>query len=269
MNSIMATPPLCHIDCTLEFPHLDQVHVTVITCIPPGVVDADVFSPVSFAINSAPSRKRKAEDDDPQPEDRMSASPTTSPALAARSLPAHRQTKRSRTGLSGRPLALPRLLETLDADSLRNVLQSICSRHPGIGTEVENTAPKPNVSSTINVLKEYESVLQSSFPFGGEITSDYAYNRVRPALLNLIDALADFTPHFLPLTSPKLHKLLLSSTAPPISSIACQIGARFRTPFINRTPTRRSRERGRWRSEKPPNGREACNCSMEDGIRKS
>lgn len=128
----------------------------------------------------------------------MSASPTTSPALTARSLPAHRQTKRPRSGLSGRSLALPRLLETLDADSLRNLLQSICTRHPGIGTEVENTAPKPNVSSTINVLKEYESVLQSSFPFGGDVTSDYAYNRVRPALMNLIDALADFTPHFLP-----------------------------------------------------------------------
>lgn len=128
----------------------------------------------------------------------MSASPTNSPGLSSRSLPSQRQTKRSRSGLISRPLALSRLLETLDADSLRNVLQSICTRHPELGTEVENTSPKPSVSSALNVLKTYESVFQSSFPFGGDSTSDYAYNRVKHALINLLDALADFTPHFLP-----------------------------------------------------------------------
>lgn len=128
----------------------------------------------------------------------MSASPSNSPGLSSRPLPAQRQPKRARSGLAGRPLSLPRLLETLDAQSLRNVLQSICIRHPAIGTEVENTAPKPSVSSAISVLKNYESTLQSSFPFGGDPTSDYAYNRVRHALINLLEALADFTPHFLP-----------------------------------------------------------------------
>lgn len=128
----------------------------------------------------------------------MSASPSASPSLSARSLPTPRQTKRTKSSLIGRPLAISRLLETLDADSLRNVLQSICTHHPEIGTEVENTAPKPSVSSAISVLKCYESALQSSFPYGGDPSSDYAFNRVRQSLLNLLDALADFTPHFLP-----------------------------------------------------------------------
>lgn len=121
-----------------------------------------------------------------------------SPVPGTRPLPAHRTTKRARQGLAGRPLALPRLLETLDAESLRGVLQSICARHPGIGTEVEHTAPRPSVSSALSVLRAYESALQSSFPFGGDSTSDYAYNRVRGSLMNLLEALADFTPHFLP-----------------------------------------------------------------------
>ena len=150
---------------------------------------------MAFAISS---RKRKAEDDEPQSEDRMSASPTNSPGLSSRSLPAQRQMKRARSGLIGRPLVLSRLLETLDAESLRNVLQTICTRHPALGSEVENTAPKPSVSSALSVLKNYESNLQSAFPFGGDSASDYAYNRVRQALINLLDALADFTPHFLP-----------------------------------------------------------------------
>lgn len=151
---------------------------------------------VSYTSSSgSTSRKRKAEDDEPSADDRMSS---PSPGLSTRSLPAPRNIKRTRTGVTGRPLALPRLLETLDAESLRSVLQSICSRHPGIGTEVEHTAPRPSVPSALDVLKKYESALQSSFPFGGDSTSDYAYNRVRQPLMALLDALADFTPHFLP-----------------------------------------------------------------------
>ena len=147
--------------------------------------------------NGSNSRKRKAEDNEPQ-DDRMSSSPTGSPSAPSRPLPVLRQNKRAKSGIAGRPLALPRLLETLDADSLRDLLRSICVRHPAIGNDVVNTAPRPSVMAALNVLKTYESTLQSSFPYGGDHTSDYAYNRVRQALVNLLDALADFTPHFLP-----------------------------------------------------------------------
>ena len=152
----------------------------------------------SYTSSGSVSRKRKAEDEEPQVEDRMSFSPSNSPAPTTRSLPANRHAKRSRSGPVGRPLTLPRLLETLDADSLRAVLQSLCTRHPDIASEVEQTAPRPSVSSALNVLKNYESALQASFPFGGDSSSDYAYNRVRESLMTLLDALADFTPHFLP-----------------------------------------------------------------------
>ena len=112
-------------------------------------------------------------------------------------IPSNRTNKRSRPNISGRPLALSRLLETLDARSLRTVLQSICERHPEIGTEVVSTAPRPSVSAALDVLHNYEANLQGSFPVGGT-TSDYAYNRVRQALVELLKALDDFTPHFLP-----------------------------------------------------------------------
>lgn len=158
---------------------------------------ADLDPTVSFTSTNSANRKRKAEDDEPR-EDRMSSSPSTSPGPSARSLPAHRHTKKARSGPAGRALTLPRLLETLDAESLRSVLRSICSRHPGIGTEVEQTSPRPTVPSALSVLNKYEDILQSSFPFGGDHTSDYAYNRCRPQLTALLDALADFTPHFLP-----------------------------------------------------------------------
>ena len=153
---------------------------------------------MTFPTSTAGSRKRKAEDDDLRADDRMSTSPADSPSTPSRALPAQRQVKRPKSGLAGRALTLPRLLETLDADSLRGILKSICDHHPSIGSEVVTTAPRPSVSSALDVLKNYESAVQSSFPFGGNSTSDYAYNRVRQALLALLDALNDFTPHFLP-----------------------------------------------------------------------
>ncbi len=150
------------------------------------------------------SRKRKAGDDPDRNDgngggydDNMSVSPTTSPAIAPRVIA--RPVKKVRGNeVSGRPLPLPRLLETLDAESLRNVLQSICERHPEIGTEVVASAPRPSVTSALGVLAQYQEKLRDAFPFGGNGGSDYAYNRVKFALTNLIDALADFTPHYLP-----------------------------------------------------------------------
>ena len=154
------------------------------------------------------SRKRKADEDELRHEDRMSASPSGSPAIASQPLPLQRSIKRVKSGPAGRPLALSRLLETLDAESLRGVLRTICEHHPSIGTEVVNAAPRPSVSSALDVLKNYESAFRASFPFGGNSTSDYAYNRVRQPLMALLDALNDFTPHFLPPNEPQATQAL-------------------------------------------------------------
>jgi len=145
-------------------------------------------------------RKRKASDDDA--EDRMSASPTSSPSVASRSLPhtpAYRAHKRTRTSTAaGRPLDLPRLLETLDADQMRGLLQNICDHNPAIAHEVVTKAPRPSIESTLSVLNRYESTFKAAFPFGNRPSSDYTYNRVRQPMMQLIEALKDYTPHFLP-----------------------------------------------------------------------
>jgi protein Cut8 len=138
-------------------------------------------------------RKRKADDHD----DDMSMSPSNSPKFSSR--PISRPSKKSRGNeVTGRPLALPRLLETLDAQSLRSVLQVICERHPDIGSEVVTSAPRPSVPAALEVLAQYQDKLREAFPFGGNAGSDYAYNRVKQSLVDLVDALTDFTPHYLP-----------------------------------------------------------------------
>ncbi|KAK6007689.1 hypothetical protein QM012_004503 [Aureobasidium pullulans] len=156
-----------------------------------------------FGSDRMSSRKRKASEDDL--DDRMSASPTNSPSVTGRQLfPASRSTKRSRTVVAaGRPLDLPRLLETLSPDEMRNLLQNICDQNPAIAHEVVTKAPRPSIESTLSVLQKYETTFKESFPFGNRPSSDYTYNRVRQPMLQLIEALKDFTPHFLPPNEPQ------------------------------------------------------------------
>jgi protein Cut8 len=153
------------------------------------------------------TRKRKPEDDGNDLDTRMSASPSSSPSMPNRALPqstpSSRRIKRPRTNINGRPLPLNRLLETLSADDMREMLRQICERHPDIGAEVASAAPRPSVQSALDTLNKYESTLRSSFPFGGSQTSDYAYNRVRQSLMDVLDALKDYTPNFLPPNEPQ------------------------------------------------------------------
>lgn len=149
-----------------------------------------------------PGRKRKATEEPQDDDTRMSQSPSSSPSIPNSQLPSQptpsRLIKKPRKNLSGRPLALPRLLEILSPEDMRTVLRQICDTRPDVAAEVLSSAPRPSVQSTLDVLQTYEHTLRHALPFGVRESSDYAYNRVRQHLLSLLDALKDFTPQFLP-----------------------------------------------------------------------
>ncbi|KAI5284880.1 Tethering factor for nuclear proteasome sts1 [Ascosphaera aggregata] len=195
MNSILtATPPV-------QRHFHDPICMSPPRPVPsfmPAVAASVPASAAAVSGAGAGSRKRKAEDDQPHVEHdtRMSASPVPSQASSGPS----RIAKKARPNISGRPLTLPRLLETLDTETLRHVLRSLCDRHPDLAAEVVQTAPRPSVTSALGVLDRYYSSMQSALPFGCNPASDYAYNRVRHHNTNLLEALNDFTPQFLPPT---------------------------------------------------------------------
>ncbi|KND89689.1 Tethering factor for nuclear proteasome STS1 [Tolypocladium ophioglossoides CBS 100239] len=137
------------------------------------------------------TRKRKADEDGDE-----TMSPMSSTAVSAR--PLTRPSKKARANeIIGRPLALPRLLETLDAGQLRTVLERICECHPDIGQEVVSGAPRPSVDSALQLLQGYQDKLKAAVPYG-ESSPEYTYYRTKEYLVALIDALSDFTPQFLP-----------------------------------------------------------------------
>ncbi|KAK6416937.1 Tethering factor for nuclear proteasome sts1 [Elasticomyces elasticus] len=164
------------------------------------IIVADDQQADSLPVPSMSGRKRKASEEPDQ--DRMSTSPTASPSFGSRLLPTGstpRSIKRSRTGAAvGRPLALPRLLETLSAAEMRQLLQNVADQHPELQREIVTKAPRPSIESTLQVLSKYEDDFREAFPLGNRPSSDYSYNRVRQHLQQLIEALRDYTPHFLP-----------------------------------------------------------------------
>ncbi|KAL6805779.1 hypothetical protein J3E68DRAFT_422021 [Trichoderma sp. SZMC 28012] len=143
------------------------------------------------SLQNMSTRKRKADEDGDE-----NMSPMSSPAVSSR--PLIRPSKKFRSNdLIGRPLPLPRLLETLDTNQLRTVLERICERHPDIGQEVVSQAPRPTVGAAMDVLQSYQDRLNAAAPYGNS-SAEYTYDRVKAPLVALIDALSDFTPQFLP-----------------------------------------------------------------------
>ncbi|KIV88898.1 hypothetical protein PV10_08528 [Exophiala mesophila] len=162
--------------------------------IPPHFHEHTRLSPSRSMASSNPSRKRKASPSSDY-DDEMSTSPSIS---NARLPPTPNLRKRMRANLTGRPLSVDRLLETLDKDSLRTVLKQLCDRSPSIREEVIQISPRPSIQSTLQVLRDYHDRLMASFPLDPNPRSDYCYDRVRPQWNELLEALTDFTPHFLP-----------------------------------------------------------------------
>ncbi|KAJ2894938.1 putative nuclear envelope protein cut8 protein [Zalerion maritima] len=139
------------------------------------------------------SRKRKADEDG----DEMSVSPMNSPAAQSRQLARPTKKIRSINDVFGRPLSLSRLLETLDASQLREVLNAVCNHHPSIGHEIATNTPRPSAESALRVLEDYQKKFRDALPYGHS-TSDYTYHRVRQQLVALFEAITDFVPQFLP-----------------------------------------------------------------------
>jgi len=106
--------------------------------------------------------------------------------------------KRLRSTVQGRPLPLARKLETMDPAELQNIFKILADRHPELQEEMSSLCPSPSAATALSKLEEYERNYRNTFPFGGNPAGEYAYNRVRPALMQMLEALSDFTTGFLP-----------------------------------------------------------------------
>jgi protein Cut8 len=128
---------------------------------------------------------------------------STSPQPAPRTLKRYRASPpSSSTPTTKRPLPLPRLLDNLEKPALVAILNQLVSRHPELTPEIQSLAPKLTPQTALQAISKLEDTLHSSFPYGGDKAGEYAYSRVHASLSALLQAIQEYTRHFLPPQSP-------------------------------------------------------------------
>lgn len=107
--------------------------------------------------------------------------------------------KRSRVQrIIGQPLPTNRIIEVLDKKNLQHLLTNLINLHPEITHDVYRCAPKPTVSGSIDVLSNKIDVIINNLPYKVDASSEYSYMRVKPLIEDFLNALSDYTLHFLP-----------------------------------------------------------------------
>ncbi|KAL6449578.1 STS1 Tethering factor for nuclear proteasome STS1 [Candida maltosa Xu316] len=118
--------------------------------------------------------------------------------------------KKSKTPkISGQPLPLPRLIESLDKLKLQKVIEDLITIHPEIQSTLINISPKPTLHDSLTLLKEKFDMIISHLPYKCDVESDYSYLRIKqPHLQEFFSCVSDFILNYLPpLETNMIHSL--------------------------------------------------------------
>ncbi|KND01859.1 uncharacterized protein SPPG_03649 [Spizellomyces punctatus DAOM BR117] len=96
------------------------------------------------------------------------------------------------------PLPVERLLSSLTKDQLVGIISSLIQKHPVLQSEVSELVPRPTLASVAALLNQAEKSLVEAFPYSklGPERSDYAFNRVRPQLQEVLQLIMHYLDHF-------------------------------------------------------------------------
>ncbi|RCH79413.1 protein DBF8, partial [Rhizopus stolonifer] len=118
-------------------------------------------------------------------------------------------TKRNRMSIK-KEFPISKLLATLDKDKLIELINDLVDSNPHLKSEVDAFIPPPTTQSISIVIANLEKKLNDSFPFGKTASRDnYSFDRVKPALLDVVNALIEYAEHFI--TSPHEHPTTIFS----------------------------------------------------------
>ncbi|EMR09570.1 hypothetical protein PNEG_02156 [Pneumocystis murina B123] len=148
-------------------------------------VENNIINRICNGNSFRKSLKRKTIEDE-----EMSYVPLSSPAVL--------NSKKPRMIYHGRSFPITRLLEHLDCCTLRSIIETLVDRHPTLFSEVVGLSSLPDLFSVISLLNGMEEQVRCSFPYGGDIRGEYAYNRIRPVLQKFMDALVEYMIIFSP-----------------------------------------------------------------------
>ncbi|KAG0247679.1 Tethering factor for nuclear proteasome sts1 [Mortierella polycephala] len=152
------------------------------------------------APRSTLKRKPSEDIDSPMP---SSGPPSPSGSNSDTSNNELAKVKRVRTTaeLLSKKKTVNKLIAPLTPSQLVNLISTLVEGHPFLLDDIANLVPRPTVATVQLMLATLETKLQQAFPYTkwGPCSDDYSFNRVKPALEELVETLVDYTNHF---TSP-------------------------------------------------------------------
>ncbi|KAI8333623.1 Cut8 six-helix bundle-domain-containing protein [Chlamydoabsidia padenii] len=86
----------------------------------------------------------------------------------------------------------------MDKEKLLQVLASLMDKQPELKHDIMTYIPAPTIPSALAVLTDLENKLHASFPYNknGPQRDQYTFSRVRESLLELIDAITQYSHYF-------------------------------------------------------------------------
>ncbi|KAF9577864.1 Tethering factor for nuclear proteasome sts1 [Lunasporangiospora selenospora] len=151
-------------------------------------------------IESPPALKRKQSVDIDSP---MPSSGPPSPSDSSDAGADQAKVKRVRTTaeMVSKKKTVSKLIATLSASQLVHLVTALVDTHPQLADDVASLVPRPTIDRVQSHLVFLETKLQEAFPYTkwGPGRDDYSFNRVKPALEELIENIVEYTNHF---TSP-------------------------------------------------------------------
>jgi Cut8, nuclear proteasome tether protein len=80
------------------------------------------------------------------------------------------------------------LIATMDKEKLIELIHGLIETHPFIQEDIAQIMPSPTLQTASAALTDMEKKLAASYPYNknGPGKDDYSFNRVRPALMELV-----------------------------------------------------------------------------------
>lgn len=109
------------------------------------------------------------------------------------------KSKKSKTPrICGLSLPVSRLIETLNKDSLQDLLQQIITHHPETAATISKVSSKANLDDSVTLIRSKFQKITDHLPYKCDVESDYSYIRVKVHLTEFLNCSSDFILTLLP-----------------------------------------------------------------------
>lgn len=110
----------------------------------------------------------------------------------------HLKRQRNPNQVFGQKLPLSRVIETLDKKRLQTLIQQLVYEKPELADTILKASPDVTIDDALSELKKKIDLILTNIPYKVDVTSDYAFLRVKPLVDEFFQSLSDYSLSFIP-----------------------------------------------------------------------